>query len=250
MNIATDMSLWGLIMQASMLVKGVMLLLLLASIASWGVIFSKRRLMKGMRADMEWFEDKFWSGGNLNDIYAQTSRRQDSSSGLPALFGAGYEELRRQRNQGRGNAPELVESVQRAMRVTLSRELERLEAGLTLLATVGSISPYVGLFGTVWGIMSAFIALGNVTQASLSMVAPGIAEALIATAMGLFAAIPAVIAYNYFSNKVDFFENRFQTFMEEMTGIVERGINAGRQEPVHAAPAPDYSTDAAADASA
>lgn len=233
MDIATDMSLWGLVVQASMLVKAILLLLLLASIASWVVIFSKRRLVKRTRADMERFEDRFWSGGNLADIYAQTSREQDDVSGMPALFCAGYEELRRQRNQGRGDAPDLVESVQRAMRVTMSREVERLEGGLTMLATVGSISPYVGLFGTVWGIMSAFIALGNVNQASLAMVAPGIAEALIATAMGLFAAIPAVVAYNHFSTRVDFFESRFQTFMEEMSGIVERGINASRHAPTN-----------------
>lgn len=250
MDIATDMSLWGLVLQASMLVKAVLLLLLLASIASWVAIFSKRRLFKRARAEMEWFEDRFWSGGNLSDIYAQTSRRYEETTGMPALFCAGFEELRRQRNQGQGGAPELVQSVQRAMRVALSREVERLEGGLAMLATIGSISPYVGLFGTVWGIMSAFIALGNVNQASLAMVAPGIAEALIATAMGLFAAIPAVVAYNHFSNKVDFFENRFQNFMDEMSGIVERGINASRREPVQSASTAGYSSNAAVDASA
>ncbi len=233
MNVATDMSLWGLVMQASLLVKLVMLALLLASISSWVVIFNKRRLLKRTRADMEWFEDKFWSGGNLNDIYTQTTRRPENRAGLVALFSAGFEELRRRRNQGQGHSADLVPSVQRAMRVVLSRELERLERGLAMLATVGSISPYVGLFGTVWGIMNAFIALGNVNQASLAMVAPGIAEALIATAMGLFAAIPAVIAYNHFSNQVDILENRFQTFMEEMGGIVERGVTVTRHEPVH-----------------
>lgn len=231
MNIATDMSLWGLVMQASLLVKGVLLLLLLASVGSWVIIFNKRRLFKRTRAQMHWFEDRFWSGGNLADIYTQTTRNSDNSNGLPALFSAGYEELRRQRHQGQGNAPELVQSVQRAMRVMLSRELEQLESGLATLATIGSISPYVGLFGTVWGIMSAFLALGDVNQASLAMVAPGIAEALIATAMGLFAAIPAVVAYNHFSNKVDHLENRYQTFMEEMSGIVERGLNASRRGP-------------------
>lgn len=230
MNIATDMSLWGMVMQASILVKAVLLLLVLASIGSWIIIFAKRRLFKQTRSEMEWFEDRFWSGGNLGDIYAQTSSQREDASGMPALFCAGYEELRRQRNQGRGDAPDLMASIQRAMRVVLSREIERMEGGLTTLATVGSISPYVGLFGTVWGIMSAFIALGDVNQASLAMVAPGIAEALIATAVGLFAAIPAVVAYNHFSTKVDFFENRFQTFMEEMTGIVERGVNASQRE--------------------
>lgn len=235
MNIATDMSLWGLVLQSSLLVKGVLLLLLLASIFSWVIIFSKSRLFKRRRAEMEWFEDRFWSGGNLNDIYTQTTHRYEDPAGMPAMFSTGYEELRRQRNQGQGSAPELVQSVQRSMRVVLSRELERMEGGLTVLATIGSTSPYVGLFGTVWGIMSAFIALGDVSQARLAMVAPGIAEALIATAMGLFAAIPAVVAYNYFTNKVDYFENRYQTFMEEMSGIVERGINARRNESVQTA---------------
>jgi|AntDeeMetagen681_2_1112603.scaffolds.fasta_scaffold02269_5 TolQ protein len=226
MNVATDMSLWGLVLQASLLVKLVMLALLLASIGSWVVIFSKRRLLRQTKNDMEWFEDRFWSGGNLKDIYAETQQHTDTSRGMPSIFRGGYEELKRQRNAGRATPQETVPSVQRAMRVALSRELERLDRGLAMLATVGSISPYVGLFGTVWGIMSAFIALGNVKQASLAMVAPGIAEALIATAMGLFAAIPAVIAYNFFSNKVDIIENRFQTFMEEMAGIVERGMSA------------------------
>lgn len=246
MNLATDMSLWGLVLQSSALVQGVMLLLLLASVASWVVIFNKRRLIKRARADMERFEDQFWSGGNLSDIYAQMCKEDDENIGMPALFEAGYEELRRQRNQGRGDAPGVVESVQRAMRVVLSRELEKFESGLTLLATVGSISPYVGLFGTVWGIMSAFISLSGVAQASIATVAPGIAEALIATAMGLFAAIPAVVAYNYYSTKVDFFENRFQTFMDEMTGIVERGISASRFEPRQAASAQGHTASAVA----
>src|SRR5699024_9303344 len=225
MNLATDMSLWGLVLQSSALVKGVLLLLLLASVGSWIVIFGKRRLFKRTRADMEWFEDEFWSGGNLRDIYTQICSHDTEDAGMPALFRSGYEELRRQRNQGHADPEAIVQSVQRAMRVAMSRELEKLESGLTFLATVGSISPYVGLFGTVWGIMTAFIALGDVAQASLASVAPGIAEALIATAMGLFAAIPAVVAYNYYSNKVDFFENRYQTFMEEMTGIIERGMH-------------------------
>ncbi|XRG84846.1 protein TolQ [Salinisphaera sp. SPP-AMP-43] len=220
------MSLWSLVLQASPLVKAVLVILLLASIASWVVIFSKRRLMKSTVKEMEWFEDRFWSGGNVRDIYEEIHRHDDHPEGMPALFKSGYEELRRQRNQVDVTSVDVVPSVQRAMRVTLSRELERLESGLAFLATVGSISPYVGLFGTVWGIMSAFIGLGDVRQASLSMVAPGIAEALIATAMGLFAAIPAVVAYNLFSNRLDFIEKRFETFMEEMAGIVERGVTA------------------------
>lgn len=226
MNVSADMSLWGLVAQASLLVQLVMLGLLSASVASWVVIFQKRRLLRQTHEAVEWFEDRFWSGGNLNDIYNEIMEREGRSAGLEGLFRAGFEELRRQRADGSARADEVVASVQRAMRVAMAREVERLERGLALLATVGSTSPYVGLFGTVWGIMSAFIALGNVKQATLSMVAPGIAEALIATAMGLFAAIPAVIAYNLFTNRVDGLENRYQTFMEELSGIVHRGMQA------------------------
>lgn len=226
MNVAADLSLWGLVAQASLLVKLVMLGLLAASIASWVVIFQKRRLLGQTLDTAERFEDRFWSGGNLNDIYTELMERDEQPAGLEALFRAGFEELRRQRADGNVHADEVVASVQRAMRVTLARQMGRLEQGLTLLATVGSTSPYVGLFGTVWGIMSAFIALGDVSQATLSMVAPGIAEALIATAMGLFAAIPAVVAYNLFTNRVDGLENRYETFMEELSGIVQRGLRA------------------------
>lgn len=222
------MSLWSLVSEASLLVQLVMLGLLAASIASWAVIFNKRRLLRATHDEAEWFEDLFWSGGNLHDIYNEMIRESERRSGAPALFKAGFEELRRQRADGRARPEEVVASVQRAMRVSMAREVERLERGLALLATVGSTSPYVGLFGTVWGIMNAFIALGNVKQATLAMVAPGIAEALIATAMGLFAAIPAVIAYNFFTNRVDGLENRFQTFMEEFAGIVERGMHADK----------------------
>ena len=226
MSVEADLSIWGLITQASFLVQMVMFGLLMASLASWVVIFNKRRLMRQTYGETEWFEDRFWSGGNLNDIYNEVMQRGDEHIGVQALFRAGVEDLRRQRADGRARSEEVVASVQRAMRVAMAREVERLERGLALLATVGSTSPYVGLFGTVWGIMNAFIALGNVKQATLSQVAPGIAEALIATAMGLFAAIPAVIAYNFFTNKVDNLESRYQTFMEELAGIVERGVHA------------------------
>ncbi|MES1944431.1 MotA/TolQ/ExbB proton channel [Salinisphaera sp. PC39] len=229
MNLGTDMSLWSLVSEASLLVQLVMLGLLTASIASWAVIFNKRRLLRVTRDEAEWFEDLFWSGGNLHDIYNEVVREGDGHRrGAAALFKSGFEELRRQRADGRAKADEVVASVQRAMRVAMAREVEQLERGLPLLATVGSTSPYVGLFGTVWGIMNAFIALGNVKQATLAMVAPGIAEALIATAMGLFAAIPAVIAYNLFTSRVDGLESRFQTFMDEFAGIVERGVHADK----------------------
>lgn len=233
MSVSTDMSIWGLVLQASLLVKLVLLCLLGASIASWVVILKKRRLLRQTYQAAEWFEDKFWSGKNLNDIYSEVAERKDMPNGLHVLFSAGFEELRRQRADGRARTDEIVASVQRAMRVSMTREIERLERGLALLATVGSTSPYVGLFGTVWGIMSAFIALGDVEQATLSMVAPGIAEALIATAMGLFAAIPAVVAYNLFTNRVDALESRYQTFSEEFSGIVHRGLRAEHAKSEH-----------------
>ncbi len=219
-----DLSLIHLIAQASLLVKGVMLILLLASIASWYIIVLKRDLLKHTRKDADWFEDQFWSGGNLATVYKTVSKRENSESGLQGLFLAGFDELSRQRQQHVTDPDDVLASVQRAMRASLVREVDRLEAGLAPLATIGSTSPYIGLFGTVWGIMNAFISLGNVQQATLSMVAPGIAEALIATAMGLFAAIPAVIAYNAFTNQVDRLESRYQAFMEEFAGIVMRGI--------------------------
>src|SRR5699024_9861758 len=155
MNLATDMSLWGLVAQSSALVKGVLLLLLLASIGSWIVIFGKRRLFKRTRAEMEWFEDEFWSGGNLRDIYTQICSLDNDDSGMPALFRSGYEELRRQRNQGHADPGAVVQSVQRAMRVMMSRELEKLDSGLTFLATGGGVSPYVGPVGAGGRVVAA-----------------------------------------------------------------------------------------------
>jgi len=217
-----QLSLGQLVLQASFIVQAILFLLLLASVISWSVIFGKRRLLGRTRNGADAFEQRFWSGGTLADLYDKV-RRGKEDEGLVSVFVTGYEEFTRQ--QQHKVAPEdALASVQRAMRVALVREIERLEGGLAFLATVGSTSPYVGLFGTVWGIMTAFIAIGNVKQATIAMVAPGIAEALVATAMGLFAAIPAVIAYNFFTNQVDRLENRFNTFSEELTGILERGL--------------------------
>ena len=221
-----QLSLGHLVLQASFVVQVIMLLLLLASVLSWAVILAKRRLLGRTRDDADGFEERFWSGGTLVDLYDKV-RRGKEDEGMVSVFVAGYEEFTRQQ-QHKGVEPEdALASVQRAMRVAQVREIERLENGLAFLATVGSTSPYVGLFGTVWGIMTAFIAIGNVKQATIAMVAPGIAEALIATAMGLFAAIPAVIAYNFFTNQVERLENRFNTFSEELTGILERGLRQG-----------------------
>jgi biopolymer transport protein TolQ len=217
-----QLSLGQLVLQASFTVQLIMFLLLAASVVSWAVIFAKRRLLGRTRRGADSFEQRFWSGGTLADLYDKV-RRSREEEGLVAVFVSGYEEFTRQQQQ-RVAPEDALASVQRAMRVALSRELERLEGGLAFLATVGSTSPYVGLFGTVWGIMTAFIAIGNVKQATIAMVAPGIAEALIATAMGLFAAIPAVVAFNFFTNQVDRLENRFNTFSDELTGILERGL--------------------------
>jgi biopolymer transport protein TolQ len=222
----SQLSLAHLIFQASFVVQAILLLLLLTSVISWAVILGKRRLLARTRGVADSFEERFWSGGTLADL-AEKVRRNKEDDGLVSIFRAGYDEFARHQQLGKIAADDTLASVQRSMRVAQAREVERLEGGLAFLATVGSTSPYVGLLGTVWGIMTAFIAIGNVKQATIAMVAPGIAEALVATAMGLFAAIPAVIAYNFFTHQVERLENRYNTFSEEMTGILERGLRHG-----------------------
>lgn len=224
-----DMSLTHLIAQASVLAQIVLLLLLAASVMSWAVIFTKRRMLADNKKAAENFEERFWSGGSLAKLYDE-ERNKKENAGLASIFVAGYEELTRHQTAGRSQPEDIVAAVQRQMRVVQVREIEQAESGLSVLATIGSTSPYVGLFGTVWGIMNAFIAIGNMKQASLATVAPGIAEALIATAMGLFAAIPAVIAYNYFTRGVDRLETLYHTFSEEMIGIVDRGLRGQTKE--------------------
>ncbi|AXQ16119.1 protein TolQ [Shewanella algae] len=217
-----EISFIGLFMQASLLVKLVMLTLLSLSIASWAVIIQRRKLLKVARQNAERFEEKFWSGVDLNRLYQELSARQESNSGLESMFVSGFKEYARL-SKLNGRVPEaIMDGSYRAMRISLSKELDKLETHLPLLATIGSTSPYIGLFGTVWGIMNSFIALGAVENATLAMVAPGIAEALIATAMGLFAAIPAVIAYNRFSTQVEKVESSYANFMEEFSGILHR----------------------------
>ncbi|MGI2261216.1 protein TolQ [Shewanella sp. GXUN23E] len=217
-----DMSFVGLFMQASLLVKLVMLTLLSLSIMSWAVIIQRRSLLTKARANMLKFEDKFWSGVDLNRLYAELQARGEQNSGMEAMFVAGFKEFSRL-SQLSGRTPSAVmDGSYRAMRVSLNREVEALEANLPLLATIGSTSPYIGLFGTVWGIMNSFIALGAVENATLAMVAPGIAEALIATAIGLFAAIPAVIAYNRFATQVEKLELAYANFMDEFSSILHR----------------------------
>src|SRR6056297_3585113 len=214
-----EMSIARLVLDASLVVQLVMLLLLLASVASWAVIIQKRRVLRQARVNAENFEKEFWSGGDLNGLYKRLSGRPEGKLGI---FEAGFREFSRLRKQDDLQASQIVEGSRRAMLVSQMREADRLEQNLALLATVGSTSPYVGLFGTVWGIMNSFIALGNVQQATLAMVAPGIAEVLIATAMGLFAAIPAVIAYNRYADTVGRLESRHDTFVEEFSTILQR----------------------------
>jgi len=217
-----DLSFFSLITHASVVVQMVMLLLLSVSVLSWTMIFRKRGALGDARADAEQFEDRFWSGGDLATLYRQLSPRASELGGLANIFVSGFTEYTRLRQRSNSDPMAVVEGAQRSMRVALSREMDELETHLSFLATVGSTSPYVGLFGTVWGIMNAFRGLANVHQATLAMVAPGIAEALIATAMGLFAAIPAVIAYNRYSNDVERLETRYDNFLEEFSSILHR----------------------------
>ncbi|CAH1541199.1 Tol-Pal system protein TolQ [Vibrio owensii] len=223
-----DISILDLFLQASLLVKLVMLTLLGMSIASWAMIIKRSKVLSQASKDAESFEDKFWSGTDLSQLYQKVKGRKDDIRGTEEIFYAGFTEFARLRKSNANSPAYIMEGTGRAMRVAVAREVDELETSLPFLATVGSISPYIGLFGTVWGIMHAFIALGEVKQATLSMVAPGIAEALIATAMGLFAAIPAVMAYNRLSNKVSKLEHTYATFSEEFHSILHRQAMAGR----------------------
>ena len=218
---STDLSLITLISEASVLVQLVMLTLLLISLYSWTLIFKKRSEITQAKRDADAFEDKFWSGNELNRLYEDISSRPHSSRGMEGIFEVGFKEFVRLQKSS-DDSSFVLEGSQRVMRVALAREIDQLETALPFLATAGSTSPYIGLFGTVWGIMNSFTALGNVQNATLAMVAPGIAEALIATAMGLFAAIPAVIAYNRYANSVERLINRYDTFLEEFSSILQR----------------------------
>jgi biopolymer transport protein TolQ len=211
-----------LVLHASLPVKLVMLSLLLASIASWMIILRKKAMIDRALREANEFEERFWSGADLAALFKDLAGRSGQLSGLESVFEAGFREFARLRNRKQLDSRVMLEGAQRAMRVTVAREVDRLEQSLEFLATVGSTSPYVGLFGTVWGIMIAFHGLASVKEATIAMVAPGISEALIATAMGLFAAIPAVIAYNRYSNKVDRINSRYDTFQEEFSQILQR----------------------------
>jgi len=225
----TDLSIIDLIRDASLLVQVVMFILLLASFISWTMIFRKYLSFRQLEASADEFEDEFWSGGDLTRLHQEWSGKRRELDGMASIFSAGYREFNRLSGKeiDRGD---LVDGVQRAMRVALSREVDSLETHLSFLATVGSTSPYIGLFGTVWGIMNSFRSLGSMQQVSIATVAPGIAEALIATAMGLFAAIPAVIAYNRFSNTAERLMTRYEVFMEEFLSIVNRQAVMSRSD--------------------
>ena len=222
----SDLSFVALILNASLVVQLVMAILVLASVLSWTFIFDRARVLRRASAEAEDFESRFWSGGDLGELYRAVDRERDRLRGTGAIFHAGFREFARLRENPAVEPMALVEGARRAMRVALSREIDSLENHLSFLATVGSTSPYIGLFGTVWGIMNAFLALGNVKQATLNLVAPGIAEALIATAIGLFAAIPAVVAYNRYANAVQRLENRYDDFVEEFSNILQRQAHA------------------------
>ena len=220
MNVHTDLSFLALVMQASVVVQGVMVLLAFLSLWSWWQIFLKRFQIRRAERDTGRFEDEFWKGGDLSELYQRTNQSR-SGQGLENIFTAGFREYAKHRKQGSASAITL-DSARRAMRAAYQREIDALEAHLSGLATVGSVSPYIGLFGTVWGIMNSFRGLASVGQATLAQVAPGIAEALIATAIGLFAAIPAVVAYNRYTHDVDRLATRYETFIEEFSNILQR----------------------------
>jgi biopolymer transport protein TolQ len=223
LSLTPDLSLFALVGNASWVVKGVMLILLLASVAAWWIIFVKVATLARERRLASDFEQEFWGGG-INDIIKRAGDGHAAGS-MEEVFRAGYREFSKLRKQAGVSSDSIIESVRRAMRASYQREMDELESHLPFLATVGSVSPYVGLFGTVWGIMNSFRALSNVAQATLAQVAPGIAEALIATAIGLFAAIPAVIAYNRFSHELDRLANRFDVFMEEFSNVLQREVH-------------------------
>ena len=220
MNVHADLSFVNLILNASVVVQAVVLMLVLLSLWSWWQIFLKMFQLRRASRDTDRFEDEFWKGGDLADLYQRTSQSR-TGSGMDHIFTAGFREYAKHRKQGSASLVTL-DSARRAMRAAYQREIDALESNLAGLATVGSVSPYIGLFGTVWGIMNAFRGLANVSQATLANVAPGIAEALIATAIGLFAAIPAVIGYNRYTHDVDRLATRYETFIEEFSNILQR----------------------------
>lgn len=225
----TDTSIWSFIVHAGPVVKCVMLILLAASVCSWSIIFQRARLLKQRRKEAKQFEERFWSGNDLSQLYDGLQKQRQAVTGLSSIFQAGFSEYLKS-SRAKHDRLSLLKGTQRAMRIAQSHEIEFLEKHLSFLATVGSNSVYIGLFGTVWGIMSAFRGLGAVQQATIAMVAPGISEALIATAMGLVAAIPAVIAYNFFTSHIERLDNSYQTFQEEFSSVLHHQTHPSKAE--------------------
>jgi len=226
--VTPDTSLMASMLQASLIVQVALLALLVMSMLSWFVIIKKKLSIGQARQAADAFEDDFWSGTDLTSLYQRIGRQDEEPAGMAAIFHAGFQEFIRARNQGVTDSEIMVTGAQRAMRAAVAREADDLEMNLPMLATVGSIAPYIGLFGTVWGVMNAFRALGSVQQATLAQVAPGISEALVTTAIGLFAAIPAVMAYNRYISETDRLLSRYETFVEEFSNILQRQCYTGR----------------------
>ena len=224
-----DLSIVNLILHASWVVQGVVALLVGVSIASWAAIFRKIISLKKVQKLNEEFDREFWSGTSLNDLFTSATQNAKNAGAMERIFASGMREYHKLRERRISDAGTLMDAARRAMRASYQRELDVIEANLSFLATVGSVSPYVGLFGTVWGIMHAFTGLAALEQVTLATVAPGIAEALVATAIGLFAAIPAVVAYNRFTHDIDRVANKLETFIEEFSNILQR--NLGAQSP-------------------
>ena len=222
MIVSHDLTILSMIVNASIVVKAVMAVLVLASLFSWTYIFMKVFTLRRAKRQAEAFEREFWGGSDLVGLYQRAAGGRYVAAGMERIFEAGFKEFLKLKGRAGADVTALMDGTRRAMKATLQREVDALESHLSFLATVGSVSPYIGLFGTVWGIMNAFRGLSNVAQATLAQVAPGIAEALVATAIGLFAAIPAVIAYNRFAHDIDRLAGRYESFMEELTNILQR----------------------------
>ena len=225
MNPTQDMSILHLVLNASWVVQLVMLILVAASVASWATIFRKSQALKRVRRLNEEFEEDFWSGNSLNDLYTSATQNAKNGGPMERIFASGMREYRKLRERHIADPATLMDGTRRAMRASFQREMDVVESGLAFLGTIGSVAPYVGLFGTVWGVMHAFTGFANMEQITLATVAPGIAEALVATAMGLFAAIPAVTAYNRYANQIDRVASAQETFVEEFTNILQRNIS-------------------------
>ncbi len=232
-----DLSILHLVLNASFVVQAVMLLLMAVSITSWAAIFRKFFALKRVKALNEDFEREFWSGSSLNELFAQCVKNASEGGPMERIFASGMREFQKLRERRITDVGTLMDGARRAMRASFQREMDAIETNLSFLASVGSVSPYVGLFGTVWGIMHAFVGLAALTQVTLATVAPGIAEALVATAIGLFAAIPAVVAYNRFARDIDRIATHQETFIEEFSNILQRNVGAQQQQQQQPPPA-------------